>query len=81
MLHFMAWERGVKCLYYCRSLSLQRADNVSDQAVRPAEFSAVAGSPTTRPRCRSLRRRRRGWITRNAWRVSKGLSGLRFVAT
>ncbi len=31
MLHCMAWKRGVKSLYYCRSLSLQRADNVSEK--------------------------------------------------
>jgi ribonucleoside-diphosphate reductase alpha chain len=30
-IHFMAWKRGVKSLYYCRSLSLQRADNVSEK--------------------------------------------------
>ncbi len=28
-LHFMAWEKGVKSLYYCRSKSMQRADVVS----------------------------------------------------
>jgi ribonucleoside-diphosphate reductase alpha chain len=26
----MAWKRGLKSLYYCRSLSIQRADTVSD---------------------------------------------------
>ena len=41
-IHFMAWKKGVKSLYYCRSLSIQRADNVSEAAVRPAEFSGVA---------------------------------------
>ncbi|QGZ94390.1 ribonucleoside-diphosphate reductase subunit alpha [Terricaulis silvestris] len=35
MLHWMAWERGVKSLYYCRSKSVQRAgfageDNKAD---------------------------------------------------
>ena len=25
-LHFQAWKRGVKSLYYCRSLSIQRAE-------------------------------------------------------
>jgi ribonucleoside-diphosphate reductase alpha chain len=29
MLHYMAWKKGVKSLYYCRSASLQRADKVS----------------------------------------------------
>lgn len=28
-LHFMAWKKGVKSLYYCRSKSLQRAEVVS----------------------------------------------------
>jgi ribonucleoside-diphosphate reductase alpha chain len=41
-IHFMAWKRGVKSLYYCRSLSIQRADNVSEAAVRPAEFNLAA---------------------------------------
>lgn len=31
MLHFMAWKKGVKSLYYCRSASLQRADKVSEK--------------------------------------------------
>lgn len=32
-LHFQAWKKGLKSLYYCRSLSLQRADTVSDTLV------------------------------------------------
>lgn len=28
-LHFMAWEKGMKSLYYCRSKSIQRAEIVS----------------------------------------------------
>ena len=36
--HFMAWKRGVKSLYYCRSQSIQRADTVSQKAVHPVEF-------------------------------------------
>jgi ribonucleoside-diphosphate reductase alpha chain len=43
-IHFMAWKRGVKSLYYCRSLSIQRADNVSEKAVRPTEFTGVAAA-------------------------------------
>lgn len=31
-LHYMAWKKGVKSLYYCRSASLQRADKVSNKA-------------------------------------------------
>ena len=37
-IHFMAWKRGVKSLYYCRSLSIQRADAVSERAIRPDEI-------------------------------------------
>jgi ribonucleoside-diphosphate reductase alpha chain len=29
MLHFDAWKKGVKSLYYCRSTSMQRAEKVS----------------------------------------------------
>ena len=32
-IHMMAWKRGVKSLYYCRSLSIQRAETVSSDAV------------------------------------------------
>ncbi len=31
-LHFQAWKKGVKSLYYCRSKSIQRAESVSDKA-------------------------------------------------
>ena len=36
-IHYMAWKRGMKSLYYCRSLSIQRADNVSTKAVAPVD--------------------------------------------
>jgi ribonucleoside-diphosphate reductase alpha chain len=36
----MAWKRGVKTLYYCRSLSIQRAEAVSGD---------IAGSSVTMP--------------------------------
>ncbi len=41
-IHLMAWKRGVKSLYYCRSMSIQRADNVSEKPVRPVEFVPAA---------------------------------------
>ena len=28
MIHFMAWKKGVKSLYYCRSKSIQRAESM-----------------------------------------------------
>ena len=40
-IHMMAWKKGVKSLYYCRSLSIQRADNVSENAIRPLEFTGI----------------------------------------
>jgi ribonucleoside-diphosphate reductase alpha chain len=40
-IHMMAWKKGLKSLYYCRSMSIQRADNVSEKAVRPAEFTGI----------------------------------------
>jgi ribonucleotide reductase alpha subunit len=42
-IHFMAWKKGLKSLYYCRSMSIQRADNVSEK-VKPLE---QAPSPST----------------------------------
>jgi ribonucleoside-diphosphate reductase alpha chain len=40
-IHMLAWKRGVKSLYYCRSLSIQRADNVSEKVVRPTEMATA----------------------------------------
>jgi len=40
-MHMLAWKRGMKSLYYCRSLSIARADNVSEKAIRPEEFTGV----------------------------------------
>ena len=28
-IHFQAWKKGLKSLYYCRSKSIQRAENIS----------------------------------------------------
>jgi ribonucleoside-diphosphate reductase alpha chain len=39
-IHMMAWKRGVKTLYYCRSLSIQRAEAVSGD---------IAGSSVAMP--------------------------------
>lgn len=40
-IHFQAWKKGVKSLYYCRSLSIQRADNVSEKREKAADFHTV----------------------------------------
>jgi len=47
-IHYLAWKRGVKSLYYCRSLSIQRADNVSEKVVRPTEMATAAPSDAGR---------------------------------
>ena len=41
-IHFMAWKRGCKSLYYCRSLSIQRADTVSDVLKESARSPELA---------------------------------------
>ncbi|ATR20258.1 Ribonucleoside-diphosphate reductase alpha chain [Roseomonas mucosa] len=43
-IHFQAWKKGMKSLYYCRSLSIQRADTISEKvAVQPSlGLAAVA---------------------------------------
>ena len=30
-IHFQAWKKGLKSLYYCRSKSIQRAENINDK--------------------------------------------------
>ena len=39
-VHFNAWKKGLKSLYYCRSTSIQRADKVSHE-VEKADFSEI----------------------------------------
>jgi ribonucleoside-diphosphate reductase alpha chain len=51
-IHMLAWKRGVKSLYYCRSLSIQRADAVSQRPVAPmtlAELAVPAAEPVPVP--------------------------------
>jgi len=36
MLHYLAWKKGVKSLYYCRSKSIQRADKISTKSEKHA---------------------------------------------
>lgn len=40
-IHMLAWKRGMKSLYYCRSLSIQRADAVSEKAIAPTAFTGM----------------------------------------
>ena len=57
-IHMMAWKRGVKSLYYCRSLSIQRAETVAgealalpigDQALAAPKIDAPAPVPLGMP--------------------------------
>ncbi len=38
-LHFQAWKKGVKSLYYCRSKSIQRAEIVANQDSRQPDVA------------------------------------------
>jgi ribonucleoside-diphosphate reductase alpha chain len=49
MLHWTAWERGVKSLYYCRSKSVQRAGKVGMATGVEAEMRKAA--PTDYDEC------------------------------
>ena len=40
-IHLMAWKRGVKSLYYCRSLSIQRADAISEKVVGQSDVMTL----------------------------------------
>jgi ribonucleoside-diphosphate reductase alpha chain len=44
-IHFQAWKKGVKSLYYCRSLSIQRADTVSESAAGTAQLKIAPSKP------------------------------------
>ncbi len=44
-IHYQAWKRGVKSLYYCRSLSIQRADAVSEKLSRVNDIDIAADIP------------------------------------
>ena len=42
-IHFMAWKRGMKSLYYCRSKSIQRAEDITTRE----SAEGVTGSADT----------------------------------
>ena len=51
MLHWSAWEKGVKSLYYCRSKSVQRAAYAGSEKKSEAEVSMVDAAPTDYEEC------------------------------
>ena len=51
MLHWTAWERGVKSLYYCRSKSVQRASFANASEKTDMEKSMESAAPTDYDEC------------------------------
>ena len=51
MLHWMAWERGVKSLYYCRSKSVQRAGFAGEDNKADIEAHAMTTTKTDYEEC------------------------------
>ncbi|MBB5371845.1 ribonucleoside-diphosphate reductase subunit alpha [Acidocella aromatica] len=48
-IHYQAWKKGVKSLYYCRSLSIQRADNVSEKREKDAMLAPAVANDADKP--------------------------------
>jgi len=44
LLHFTAWKKGVKSLYYCRSKSIQRAESASHSEIKSNQSSPAAAN-------------------------------------
>ena len=45
-IHFAAWKKGVKSLYYCRSSSIQRAEKAPGQDTIPTSKPKTQGGKT-----------------------------------
>ena len=52
-IHFQAWKKGVKSLYYCRSLSIQRAEKADDDTKAMQEAMAAAAEGNDYEECLS----------------------------
>ncbi len=48
-IHMLAWKRGVKSLYYCRSLSIQRADTVSEMLPSATQVHGLSAANDMAP--------------------------------
>jgi ribonucleoside-diphosphate reductase alpha chain len=44
-IHFDAWKKGLKSLYYCRSKSIQRAENVNDTRATDVTANVYKSKP------------------------------------
>lgn len=51
MLHWTAWEKGVKSLYYCRSKSVQRASYAGAESKGDVAASMAAAGKTDYEEC------------------------------
>ncbi|EGO94276.1 ribonucleoside-diphosphate reductase subunit alpha [Acidiphilium sp. PM] len=52
MLHFQAWKKGLKSLYYCRSLSIQRAESrLTEQQQKAALDMPIANTRVDYEEC------------------------------
>ena len=52
MLHFQAWKKGLKSLYYCRSLSIQRAESrLTEQQQKAALDIPIANTRVDYEEC------------------------------
>ena len=51
-IHLLAWKRGLKSLYYCRSLSIQRADTVSNMLNKADVMEGIAMPAPVAPAAR-----------------------------
>ncbi len=47
-IHFQAWKKGVKSLYYCRSLSIQRAEKAEAEPAEKQSTTDIALVPLKR---------------------------------
>ena len=43
-IHFQAWKKGLKSLYYCRSKSIQRAENVDSNSSKDVTKNVYSGN-------------------------------------
>ena len=51
MLHWTAWEKGIKSLYYCRSKSVQRAAYAGAAEKTGMDKAMADAAPTNYDEC------------------------------
>ena len=48
-IHFQAWKKGLKSLYYCRSKSIQRAENINSGSSTDIELNVYKNKESQEP--------------------------------